>query len=278
MNKYMPAAGTLLYGAGGAGKTGLAVSAFWDWMFGKPVADGKLISFGAEDNPALEIPEEFRQTQNGTSLRLTSPLLDSTEFLQQFDLITRKLIYDAENGDKLDVLVIDGLSEFDLLYEHTFDTGDDEKGNFAKWDGLLNQMFSMMLRIMPSVLGCAVITTARVMEKKKSKQSGKTTMAGDPGWMDFDYYPSLRGSFRLHLPHYFQNVFYMETVPEQAEDGQVIPGHATHLITQGEYLTKCQWEHKLLKAGLTRPVVNLMWPESWAMLTQAIDTKTQGEA
>ena len=142
MGIYTPNASTLLYGGPGAGKTALAVSSFWDWRRRKSIANGKIITFGAEDNPALAIPEECRHTDKGTSLRLISPMLDDTQFLEQFDLITRRLILDAQEGNHLDVLVIDGLSEFDLLFEETYGGGGD---NFAKWSGLLSQMFSMMI-------------------------------------------------------------------------------------------------------------------------------------
>ena len=203
MGTYTPNASTLLYGGPGAGKTALAVSSFWDWRKRESIANGKIITFGAEDNPALAIPEECRHTDKGTSLRLISPMLDDTQFLEQFDLITRRLILDAQEGKHLDVLVIDGLSEFELLFEETYGGGGD---NFAKWSGLLSQMFYMMMRSSHTSLGCQVIMTARVMEKKKAQQSMKSSIGGDPAYMDFDFYPSMRGSFRLHMPHYFNMV------------------------------------------------------------------------
>ena len=83
MSHYTPHASTLLYGLAGSGKTALAVSAFWDWRNRKPICKGKYITFGAEDNPALHIPEEARHTDKGTSLRLTSPMLDDAVFLEQ---------------------------------------------------------------------------------------------------------------------------------------------------------------------------------------------------
>lgn len=271
MSKYEPSASTLLYGSAGAGKTALAVSSFWDWKAQKKVANGKLITFGAEDNPALAIPEEFRKTEKGTSLRLTSPLLDDNAFVNQFDLISRKLVYDAQQGNCLDVLVVDGLSEFDLLYEETFNDGGGEN-NFAKWNGLLSEMFSMIQRLTPKVLGCHVIMTARVMERKKARQGAKASFAGDPGFIDYDFYPSLRGSFRIQLPHYFNLVLYMETVRGKLPDGRIVPAHAANMVRTGDYYIKNVWEHHWLNAGYESQVVNPMWPKLWGMLTGAIET------
>ena len=238
------------------------------------VANGKYITFGAEDNPALAVPEEFRQTEKGTSMRLTSPLLDSDEFVSQFDRISQRLVYDAQQGNCLDVLVIDGLSEFDLLFEETFSDGDD---NFAKWNGLMSQLFSMMIRLSPTVLGCHVIMTARVMERKKAKQVKGKTVAGDPGFMDFDFYPSLRGSFRLHLPHYFNLVLYMEALQAQASDGRTVPAHVVNMYRTGDYCIKNQWEHKWLAAKKPAQLANMMWPKLWEELTEAIETMVPAE-
>jgi hypothetical protein len=268
MGVYKPNASTLLYGGPGVGKSALAVSSFWDWRKREPIAKGKLITFGAEDNPALAVPEEFRRTDKGTSLRLTSPLLDDSKFLDQFDAISQRFVYDAEHGESPDVIVIDGLSEFDLLFEATFGDSDNR---FAKWDGLLSQLFSMMMRLHHDVLKCHVIMTARVMEKKKGKQS--STYTPDPSLYDFDYYPSLRGSFRHHLPHYFSMVLYMDTEQRLAQggrwDGRVVPVHTVQMVRSGEFYIKNQFEHAWLATEEDTEVVNPMWAQLWGRLTAA---------
>jgi hypothetical protein len=274
MGVYSPNAATLLYGSAGAGKTPLAVSSFWDWKKGVQIANGKYISFGSEDNPALYVPEEFRQTEKGTSLRLTSPLLDSNAFLDDFDRVSQRLVYDAQQGNFLDVLVVDSLSEFDLLFEETY--GDSGGDNFKKWNDLMSQMFSMMVRLSPSVLNCHVIMTARVMERKKAKQLGRSTVAGDPGFMDYDFYPSLRGSFRLHLPHYFNLVLYMETEQARTTEGKVIPAHVVNMYRTGDYYIKNQFEHLWLSAGKPAQMSNTMWPELWGELTEAMAVTSVG--
>lgn len=264
----------LLYGGPGAGKTALAVSAFWDWRKKEKVANGKIITFGAEDNPALMIPEECRHTDKGTSLRLTSPLLDSQTFLEQFNLITRRFIKDSEEGHPLDVLVIDGLSEFDLLFEHTYvDTGDKES-QFAKWNALLAEMFACMMRASHTALNCQVLMTARVMEKKKAKQGRSGSIAGDPDYIDYDYYPSMRGSFRLHMPHYFNLVLYMETKTARTADGRVVPAHVVNMVRNGDFYIKNQWEHSWLENEKNTAVANVMWPDLWKRMTAA-DAKYQ---
>ena len=276
MGLYTPNASTLLYGGPGGGKTALAVSSFWDWRAKKLIANGKIITFGAEDNPALKIPEECRHTAKGTSLRLTSPLLDDQEFIKQFDLIMRKFVYDAQQGNPLDVLVIDGLSELDLLFEATYkqETGEAES-KFAKWEALLSTMFATMMRANHHTLNCQVIVTARVMEKKKAKQQGKLTIAGDPGFMDFDYYPSLRGQFRVHLPHYYNLVLYVETVTARTKAGKVIPAHAVHMLRTGDFYVKSTWEHEWIAADLPDKLLNPMWPGLWAKLTGAMETEAK---
>jgi hypothetical protein len=280
MDLYLPPASHLFYGPPGGGKTALAASSFWDFQEERMIGKGKIITVGTEYNAGLNIPDECRRTDNGTSLELISPMLDDTEFLTQFDLLTRKFVYDAQNGERLDALVFDGLSEFDLMYEYTFKQEDDEReSKFAKWEGLMAEVFRCLTRLNPRTLGCQVFSTARVMERKKAVQSkqGGSTQSNEVGWHDFDYYPSMRGSFKHQLGHYFQNVFYVETVPASLPDGTTIAAHAVHTLMAGDYLTKCQWEHKWQHAGLASPVINAQWPKLWQMLTHPEEFVTQEE-
>src|SRR3990167_8807042 len=181
MGKYKPSS-TLLYGDAGAGKTALGISSFWDWKAQALVAKGKFITFGGEDNPALNIPEECRELRgpNGErlSLRLTSPSLDSPRFLHEFRTIMNTLLAAAVNGVTLDSLVIDSLTELDLLFEATY--ARDESNNFEMWNALLAEFFAIMMRCNYDALKCAVIMTARVMERRKAGQTKKGATAGDP--------------------------------------------------------------------------------------------------
>ena len=263
---YQPVTSGLLYGGPGSGKTALAVSAFYDWQTGTPVTENaKLVTFGREDNPALAVPESYRQTDKGTSLRFSSPQLDSMDWLEKFELVTEMLLHEASKGNCLDVLVIDGMSEFDLLFEEVFAAQNGGSDEFKKWNALLSQMFATMIRLDPVALGCTVLVTARVMERKKERRSRMSSIAGDPDFVDFDYYPSLRGSFRLHFPHYFSYVWHMETQMMRATsgkwEGQMLPAHVLNMVRTGEFYVKNQWEHQWLQAGEELQILNPSFPD-----------------
>lgn len=265
----------LLYGNGGVGKTPLAVSAFWDWMRRKKLAEGRWITLGREDNPALAVPEEFRTMYDGKmSLRLRAPTLDDDRWVRDLDKVTLDLVKAARKGQKLDALVFDGFSEFDLLYEKVVDNNGgpdsllpetERKENFAKWNSLLESFFSIVQRLDPTELGCDVICTARVMEKKRAKQSKKgTVIPGDPEYLDFDYYPAIRGAFRYLIPCYFNMVLYMDVEVRPVDVGGKIlkaPTHILNTVATGDFFVKNHWEWQWMKLGLPFEMVNPMWSD-----------------
>jgi hypothetical protein len=261
---------TLLYGGPGTGKTATAVGSFWDWKKKEMVGKGKYITFGRENNPALRIPEECRRMgEKGGSLRFTNPTMDSFDWVNRFEAAANGLLAAAKKGNTLDALVIDGMSEFDLLYEMVYaNQGSGDK--FAKWDALLNQCFAIMQKLDPEELGCDVFVTARVMERKKERRSSATVIPGDPEWINFDYYPSMRGSFRLHFPHYFNLVLYMETQMKRVTSGQLkgksIAAHVMNMVRTGDIYVKNQWEFDWMKAGLPLQMVNPDWPKVKQMM------------
>jgi hypothetical protein len=240
------------YGGPGVGKTAFGVSAFWDYVRREPVVRdgvqvrGRLLTFGGEDNPALDVPEEYVRNFAST------PNLDSREWVDEFDKYVTGLLTAARKGTPaLDVLCVDGMSEFDLLYEEVFRRMQgDSADKFAKWDALLSDLFSIIQKLQPKALQAHVVVTARVTEKKKGiKSGGREITAGDPGFIDWDYYPMLRGQFRFHFPHYFNLVTYSE------QDSVLVKGvrqqvYLKNLIRQGEYYIKNQWAHKW---GTTKP-------------------------
>jgi len=251
----------LFYGPPGGGKTDLLTSAFWDVRARREVARGKWITFGREGNPFLHVPESCRTTSGGMSLRFTVPNLDNTTWLDRFDKFTTVLLEQAHREHPLDVLGIDGLSEFDMLYERTFGGGDGDANKFAKWNGLMDKFFAIMQRLDPNELGCHVIMTARVRERKRGteeeekarrKSDFESVSADDP----FDYYPSIRGGFKDWLAHYFENVFYIHT--RKPPKGKTLddPQHVVQLITLGDYVTKLQGEREWLAAGYPRELAN----------------------
>ena len=269
---YSPPTSCLLYGPPGAGKTMFAVSSFFDCKKEEVIANGKLITFGVEDNPALGVPEECRMIGEKTSLRLVSPLLDSRKFEETFQIVLKRLMRDNMEGNPIDVLVIDSISEFDKMYEYTAT----EEG-FARWRALMDEFFATLTLAHPRNLGCPVIVTARVSEKRKAT----ATSDGDPDYMNFNYYPSIKGGFRLELPHYFNLVLYQETRPMQATEGpykgKKIPFHITHLAQTGDFYVKNQAEHKLMQKGLPLEMVNGTWPEMWELLASLKEKNTNKE-
>ena len=262
----------LLYGGPGSGKSTLAVDSMFDWRTQKPRGRGMWITIGREDNPALLVPEEFRTSPGGMSLRLTSTGLNDLEWVKKFEAITDYLLLEAKKGNCYDSIVIDGMSEFDLLYEAVFANINKDDG-FAMWNALLSQMFASMIRLDPNELNANVLVTARVMEKKKAKTSARSMIPGDPNYIDFDYYPSLRGSFRLHLPHYFNFVTYMETqmmmVKEGKWKGRKLPAHVANMVRTGEYYVKNQWEHGWLQTQDALELVNPRFPDLYDRLLQS---------
>jgi hypothetical protein len=264
-------ASSLLYGGPGAGKTATALSSFYNWKTGELFGHGKLITFGRENNPALNIPIECRQTPGGSSLHFSSPKLNDFSWVDKFEAACDGLLVAARQGNCLDALVVDGMSEFDLLYESVFQNNEAGGDKFAKWDALLNQMFAAMQRLDPVELNCDVFVTARVMEKKRGSVSRSgSTVAGDPAFLDFDYYPSLRGSFRLHFPHYFNLVLYMETQMKLVTAGELkgkrMPAHVLNMVRTGDFYVKNQWEYPWLRGGLPTQLFNPDWPDVREML------------
>ncbi len=274
---------SLLYSGPGSGKTTYSVSSFWDWKNGCPVllpdgkeAKGRLISFGREYNPALAVPDKY-QMLGDMSLRFRSPSLDDMSWVNDFRSVVNGLLMKAREGDCLDALVIDGMSEFDLLYEMVHDNKFGGEDKFAKWNDLMSELLAIMQRLDPDELGCHVFVTARVMEKKQAKKSRNVTIAGDPAYVDYDYYPSLRGGFRLHFPHYFNMVLYMETkqLMVAAGDfaGKRLPAHVLHMVRTGDFYVKNVWEYPWLKAREPLELVNVGF---WDVYNRLVDLTKGG--
>lgn len=211
-----------------------------------------------------------------TPLKFSAPKLDNLDWLSAFEDVIDGLLVNAAKGNCLDALVIDGMSEFDLLFEAVFQQVNAGKDKWDKFDALLDRLFAAMQRLDHEALNCCVLVTARVMERKKAKQSrGGSTIAGDPNFISFDYYPSLRGGFRLHFPHYFNLVLYMDTlmmrVSAGERTGQILPAHVLSMVRTGEFYVKNQWETDWLKSGEELEILNPKFPDVHARLVAAAE-------
>ena len=103
--------------------------------------------------------------------------------------------------------------------------------------------------------------------KKKAQQTMRSSIGGDPAYMDFDFYPSMRGSFRLHMPHYFNMVLYMQEKKVYVPDEKHVK--VLNVVRNGEYYSKNVWQHEWDQAELPTELYNVMWPELWEQLTTA---------
>lgn len=248
---------SLLYGEPSAGKTFLACSSFYNYEKQEKIANGKLITFGAEDNPVLGIPEECRVIgDNNTSLRLTINPDQPQQFLHTLKLILIRIAKEAKEGNPLDVLVIDSISELNWMFQAS-----DNKEGFAKWLGLRDEFYALVSIAHPINLGCSTIVTARVRAPNED----------DPSYRNYKYYPAIDGSFRQQLGAYFGMVLYLELVAKQATSGPYqgrrIPVHLAHMLQGGDFLVKNQYEHNWMKQGLPITIENPRWPGLWNQLT-----------
>ena len=146
-------------------------------------------------------------------------------------------------------VVLDGLSEFDLLFETGFDEDEGTGNKFAKWDALMGKFFAMMQILDPEEIHAHVLVTARVRAKDE----------GSP--QPWDYIPSVRGQFKTYLPHYFNLVTYFDTMsrPKTADGAKLYETeHRGHFLPSGtSFQIKNNWETEWVKsktpAALSNP-------------------------
>lgn len=248
----------LNYGFAGAGKTYTATTSFWDNEKNDFIRKGFWVTFGRESNRRIKMPDiTLEQASKGEygRIKFGSPSLDNDEFVKKFGEFCRA-IYKANQGKerKLEAIVIDGMSEFDLLFEtvHSNIYGDANK--FAKWDDLLGQFFSAFQILDPEEIKAHIIMTARVREKRRQETDrvGNVVRQGDGDFIPTDHMPSVRGQFRTYMPHYFNLVtFYDTKTIMQRVNGKNIRAavHQAHMLPEDEYLIKNNWEDLWIEAG-----------------------------
>ncbi|MBI4127990.1 MAG: ATP-binding protein [Parcubacteria group bacterium] len=244
----------LVYGPAGAGKSRLLRSALFD-AEGKP-RRAKIITFGREFRTISGLPTDVVQ-------RFSSPTLDDRKWLEEFDSFIKFLYVQARKGNHLDVLGFDGFSEFDLLHEET-----NSSTGFAKFNDLMTDMFGIVQALDPYELGCHVLATARIMDKKMATvgKAGKG-IAGDPDYMQ-ELYPSFRGAFRYQLANYFDFVFYLQQERSVQIGKDIETRHILHTLQTGDYMTKmCDpFEERWVEKGYPAELTNVGFNDILGML------------
>ena len=258
------------YGSFGVGKTAFLTGAFWDYIAEKPVlldgreARGQILSIGREDASSLEIPDE--------SVKLFPvPSQNPFSFIEALDRHLKRLIRKQKGEDALDYLVVDGFTE--LNYDFTWSYNEQEAPSdrwetYRMWQA---KFISTMLMLDPRVLGCHVMGTARVTERKTGQQkAGEAVKGADPEWMDnFKYYPAMEGWAKQMLGHYWSFVFYADQEMKKSHKGAMRTTYRQHFQPTGDFAVKNTFDHKWERTGLGPIGENMMWPEFEAALTQA---------
>lgn len=245
----------LVYGGPGSGKTRFGVSAFWDFKKHVPLCNGRLIDLGREYNPAIEseIPTEL--------VKRFSLDADPSKYLNTFTEIRQyigQVIRARDTKDAIDVLVFDGITEWNQMYQLAFEgtPGNAGADKFAKWDGLQREFRKLMQMLDPRTLGATIITTAMVggVRKELTKRDGTVAAQGDPDWMqDVRYFPDIQGSAKNQLGRYFNVMSYIDLATTSATVNGVIrtiPQFKFYMVPGTDYWVKNVWVDKWINAGL----------------------------
>ena len=252
-----------LYAFGGAGKTYTALSSFRDHEKKEAIAEGRWILFGAEENATVEVPD--------ANIRHFHTDKDkSKKWLQEFHQYMYGVHAAARQGKRPDVMVFDGLTEFSILWLQTHGVPGDLR---ATYGGLKDEISALWSLCNPAELGCHVIWTARVTERKKEVQNkrGEVIQEADPDYIDVDYYPSVEGkSAKFSSPHYFRLVPYMKSAIVKRQVGPKLlelPAHELHLYPQDGFFVKNDWQTEMIRRGHTGQLVNPTWEDVLRAIT-----------
>lgn len=253
----------LLYGDAGAGKTTLAVDAFWDFMKLEKRCEGLWIQLGRESNTALGVPVAMTKS-------FSSTLSDPMKFLNSFNACIRGVAVERLKGAGPEVVVVDGLTEFGALYEYYKTPSASD--TFEVWRGLKDSFFGAMQLLNPEFLKCVVICTASVDVKRRgTKTKSQEVIGADPDWQDSKFVPYMDGWARRHMGRYFNLVAYMDADYRQVKgaDGKLEKKecHDVWFQGHGDYLIKNQWEHRW--EGLPPKLTNARFEEVLGLIAKA---------
>ena len=269
----------LIYGTAASGKSYWGNSSWWDSRNRKPRLNDKgeelkglWITFCSEDNPTLRIQEENRR-------RFTSTGLDDLRWMTEFKTLTKSLVaaYKQNGKPAVDSIIIDGFSEFDLLFQQVLQSTDESeiaKNQFHVWKRLMSEFFFAVQILNPVNTGANLIATARRGEVKKFVQrqvgSGASKQQWDveegEGWFDgAEAAPSLHGGFRKDIPHYFDYVFYTDTdtkiATEGPRKGSRVPVHKLYTMKGGDVYIKNNSEEQWLESTFPLVLENSIFPD-----------------
>ena len=276
----------LVYGPAGAGKTDYTTSAMWDHKKQVMTRNGIWITFGREGNAAYAIPQirgEDIKAGKGGNLRLTVPELDAIAFADHFSSAC-KLIYTmnraaikAAKPVPFEAVVVDGLTEFDMLFEQAYRAaypGEVSINKYAVWNALLGRCIAAMQLLDPIELQAYVLVTARVSERRKGIVNKQTeaVSGADPDFITTRNVPAMNGQFRDMFPHYFALVNYVETEVEARMEGGKQTKAPTHTLTMlaqdSDFLIKNQWERQWLARNKPRQLKNTSFDEVLAIIEE----------
>ena len=250
----MKSVSMLFYGAAGSGKTGTALTSFWDFLKREPVEGtvGRWVRVGRERNTAIAPPSSMEKfiAAGKNPAQVT---MDTEEYLGALVKAVQSGEFEKKNG-KLTSLVFDGITELAALRTAREGSESNKWDTFKAWkESFLNLM--QLLDPSEEVLDANVFVTARIGEAKQGQVVKGETTAGDPEWLEaLGLIPEVDGWARKHLPNAFEYVFYCtsEKIKKVGAGGKVRlkPVKRIHFVSDGEYLVKNQFDHSWYEAGL----------------------------
>ena len=235
----------VFYGGPGAGKTRVLASSMFDFKTGKVIRKGRLLQFGRERNISVtrRLPPEMIK-------RFVSPVDQPDKFVGDFSAWLMAAYRAAKKGDGLEVIALDGWTEFDVLFNQVKTT----EGAMLKHFGRVKDSFIQAFEMLdPELMHAHILSTARVDEWKKAitKADGDELVRSDPDWMDYRYFPAASGWAKKNLSHYNDFVIYVDQdrglkmVDGKAKQGFV---HKYYMLPDGDFWVKNSLEEEWINA------------------------------
>ncbi len=264
---------TLLYGGPGSGKTGTALSSFWDFTRREFVEGrrGRWIRIGKEQNPMISPPDEFvKRIEMGSDASTIARR--AITYITELTQAIKTGAFEKQFGYALTDIVFDGITELGAIRTATEDGDGDKWVTYRGWKA---DYINLIQLLDPEELNCNIFLTARIGEAKKGTMVKQVLQGKDPEWLEaMGLIPEIDGWARKHLSNHHQYVFFMEQGVTKKPTGKVgevlrIPHVELHMIPDGDYWVKNQAAHAW--AGIKGPatLTNPKWSEVEALLDKA---------